>query len=667
MSDPQRIKELLLERVAGVAQHLFPNGRRVGKHWRTGSINGEAGNSFDICIDGAKAGFWGDFADSKKHSRDLLNLWMEARRVDFKTALSEAANWLGVPLEWKSKQGATKANATKGVHDHVPFDWTACVTAFSENDVAKIAKWRGYSIEFVRELREKGWIGIHNGLVAFPVHTDGKIVGTHFRLKDGRWQYFPTGIKVAPLVFGKLTSGEHVNVFESTWDGLAFMDKTGERDGIIIARGSSNAKLVASMLPRQAIGYVWPQNDEPNEKFIRDLGDNAMCTLKRVTIPVAHFGSKFDLNDWTRDGASVDDLIRAVANAEVLREVKLLSFRSPDEILAMPRNPHANFLGDRLLGLAQQLVIAGIGGLGKSRLLLQLLVKLIVQCAWCGIETHNTKGKPWMLIQTQNGIDRLQTDLTSLKKHFDRDWPLVDSNLKLHTLETDRDLMLHLSDPMNVDDLESAIREFNPIGVAYDPLVDFSVGDLSKDVDMAATCSVIGRVSRAGNPERAIIVATHAITGLAGMKKAFGFEAAGFGRNSKVLQTWARAFINVVPANEDYSTLVLTCGKNNDGKMFEPFAIRRTDEMIYELEPDFDVQRFRENVERPGKTRATFNPEIIRKIDWPRPELNKPRLAEAIMEETGCSKATAYRMIDAAVIQRMIRYNKKMKTYEKKN
>ena len=162
MSDPQRIKELLLERVAGVAQHLFPNGRRVGKHWRTGSINGEAGNSFDICIDGAKAGFWGDFADSKKHSRDLLNLWMEARRVDFKTALSEAANWLGVPLEWKSKQGATKANATKGVHDHVPFDWTACVTAFSENDVAKIAKWRGYSIEFVRELREKGWIGIHN-------------------------------------------------------------------------------------------------------------------------------------------------------------------------------------------------------------------------------------------------------------------------------------------------------------------------------------------------------------------------------------------------------------------------------------------------------------------------------------------------------------------------
>src|SRR5262249_45912914 len=219
--------------------------------------------------------------------------------------------------------------------------------------------------------------------------------------------------------------------------------------------------------------------------------------------------------------------------------------------------------------IAQQLVFAGIGGIGKSRLLLQLLIAFIIQRAWCGIETHNTKDKPWMLIQTQNGMDRLQTDLSLLKKHFTDDWSLVDQNLKIHTLETDRDLMLHLSDRANASDLESAIREFNPIGVAFDPLIDLAIGDLSKDVDMAATCSVIGRVSRAGNPERAIIVATHAVTGLAAMKKAFGFEAPGFGRNSKVLQSWSRAFINVVPGSEDYSVLVLTCGKNNDGKFFE--------------------------------------------------------------------------------------------------
>ncbi|HEY2143362.1 MAG TPA: hypothetical protein VGH06_03325, partial [Candidatus Udaeobacter sp.] len=88
----------------------------------------------------------------------------------------------------------------------------------------------------------------------------------------------------------------------------------------------------------------------------------------------------------------------------------------------------------------------------------------------------------------------------------------MEKNLFIHTLETDRDLILHLSDPQNARDLENAIRQRNPIGVVFDPLNEVAIGDLSKDVDMAATCREIGRISRAGNPDRAIIVATHALT-----------------------------------------------------------------------------------------------------------------------------------------------------------
>src|SRR5437763_1797743 len=98
MSDAQGVKQLLRERVADLAQYLFPNGHREGVHWCVGSIEGEPGKSFDICITGEKAGLWGDFAESGKHSRSLLDLWMQARNVDFKTALREAAEWLGAPL-----------------------------------------------------------------------------------------------------------------------------------------------------------------------------------------------------------------------------------------------------------------------------------------------------------------------------------------------------------------------------------------------------------------------------------------------------------------------------------------------------------------------------------------------------------------------------------------
>ena len=71
------------------------------------------------------------------------------------------------------------------------FDWRSCVDDFTDKHVEQIAKWRGYSVEFVKQLRDKGQIGIHDGLFAFPVHNDGKIVGAHVRNRDGKWFYFP--------------------------------------------------------------------------------------------------------------------------------------------------------------------------------------------------------------------------------------------------------------------------------------------------------------------------------------------------------------------------------------------------------------------------------------------------------------------------------------------
>ena len=112
MSDAARIKELLRERVTELAQYLFPNGHREGVNWCVGSMEGEPGKSFKICIAGPKAGLWGDFAGPGKHSRNLLDLWMHARSVDFKTALREAAEWLGQHLN-RTKQSASTAKSIR--------------------------------------------------------------------------------------------------------------------------------------------------------------------------------------------------------------------------------------------------------------------------------------------------------------------------------------------------------------------------------------------------------------------------------------------------------------------------------------------------------------------------------------------------------------------------
>jgi len=106
MNDVEVVKRELARRVEALAAYLFPNGKRHGIHWCVGDVTGAPGQSFKICIAGEKAGLWGDFAELGKHSRNLLDLWMVVRNCDFKTALSQSAQWLGQPLNGHDNAGS---------------------------------------------------------------------------------------------------------------------------------------------------------------------------------------------------------------------------------------------------------------------------------------------------------------------------------------------------------------------------------------------------------------------------------------------------------------------------------------------------------------------------------------------------------------------------------
>jgi hypothetical protein len=260
----------------------------------------------------------------------------------------------------------------------------------------------------------------------------------------------------------------------------------------------------------------------------------------------------------------------------------------------------------------------------------------------------------------------LQRDLDALKKWAGKLWNLVEESLLIHTLETDNDSLLHLSAPENVRRLEATIRKFSPAIVSFDPLRDFAIGDLNSDSDMAITLRELGRIAHVGDPDRGLIVLHHALTGRIGVAKAFGLERTGFARNSKVLHTWARAMINVVPgAEDDNGTLVLACGKNSNGKEFSPIAVKlNPDTMIYEVADEFDVEVWRQKV-CGNSTRRTFRPEIIREIPWPHPHLEKKQLVKVIKDETGCGHARAYTLIDEAKAREIIRFDKITRTYAK--
>jgi DNA primase (bacterial type) len=200
------------------------------------------------------------------------------------------------------------------------FDWQHCVDVFTGADLEQLAEWRGYSIKFCHWLKENGFVGLYDGCIAFPVQNRaGNIVAAHYRLKDGSWRYYPQGTKMSPLVIGELVAGGPVHLFESYWDAFAFMDKSGERSGIIITRGASNGALLAGVLPHSATVYCWTQNDAAGEKkWERDICVTTKAAVKRCKIPAQHK----DLNDWTRAGATDKELLDAMLKAEIVHEAE---------------------------------------------------------------------------------------------------------------------------------------------------------------------------------------------------------------------------------------------------------------------------------------------------------------------------------------------------------
>jgi Protein of unknown function (DUF3987) len=122
---------------------------------------------------------------------------------------------------------------------------------------------------------------------------------------------------VRPLVIGELVAGDPVRLFESYWDAFTFMDKSGERSGIIITRGASNGACVSGLIPESSAVYVWTQNDAAGEKWEKDICANTKAAVKRVRIPDPHK----DLNEWTLDGgASYNDFFQAFVEAKPTSE-----------------------------------------------------------------------------------------------------------------------------------------------------------------------------------------------------------------------------------------------------------------------------------------------------------------------------------------------------------
>ena len=117
--DKDELRARLLDQLEAVLMYLFPNGKRQGTRFVVGNVQGDAGDSLVIELEGPKRGVWIDFATGE--SGDVLALWAAARGFavprDFGELLDDVGDWLVVPTSFipaPSKSSAT--HDTLGPH-----------------------------------------------------------------------------------------------------------------------------------------------------------------------------------------------------------------------------------------------------------------------------------------------------------------------------------------------------------------------------------------------------------------------------------------------------------------------------------------------------------------------------------------------------------------------
>jgi hypothetical protein len=346
-----------------------------------------------------------------------------------------------------------------------------------------------------------------------------------------------------------------------------------------------------------------------------------------------------------------------------------LTIRKPSEILAMEFSQEDCLLENGYLAKGDPIAICGAPGVGKSRLYMQLTIALVTGRNFLGWKT-NGRGSRWLLLQTENSNRRLQSELFAMYSDLsEKEKQAVEAGIFIHTLETAEDSFVSLKLVENEGRISAAIQEIQPTGVIYDVLRDYGIGDLNTDEGMTATLSVIGRLTRQGDPQRIPMISHHALTGKSGAARATGTERGSFGRNSKVLLGWVRSQINIAAYNpDDNEVLIVASGKSNNAEEFQPFAVQLdVDTMTYHRDNSVDIEEWKERVGADTKAtapRATISTvvEVVEAAGLA--GIEKSKIVAAVKKETGVSATYAYRLIDQATdVKKAIVRRKEDKLY----
>lgn len=158
-----------------------------------------------------------------------------------------------------------------------------------------------------------------------------------------------------------------------------------------------------------------------------------------------------------------------------------LTIRTIGEIVEMSFDDADLILANGYLAVGERTAICGMGGVGKSRLMMQLALSCRAGRDFLGWETRRPELR-WLFLQTENSCRRLKYDLSRMLSAFSpEEQEAINAGVFFHTLEADDDGFLML-DTENGERITNAIANAKADIVVFDPLRDFGTDDLNSEV-----------------------------------------------------------------------------------------------------------------------------------------------------------------------------------------
>lgn len=405
----REISSQLSAQAEGYARWLLPNGHKESGEWCVGSVDGDAGSSCKVRINGGKAGVFSDFAGTDKG--DLLTLTSLTKHVTLGQAIRIAKEWLGIhePAFVPERKTYVKPKPS------------SCKTA-PDAVMEYLYLERNLDCFTQAKFKVSGFNdSTHGPVMVLPAFSpDGELLNNKFiavkRNEKGKkiiWS--ETGC--APCLFGwqalahdareiVLTEGQ---IDCMTWHQAGF-------PALSVPDGAANDAWVDfnwdSLQQFERI-YLNYDDDEEGKKAIPKIAARlglARCFIVRLP------GFK-DANEALQGGFSNDRFAAAVAASKPLSPKQIKSpnelaqkvideFYPPDGI--QPGFFPSIFHGKLGLRPGEVTIWTGVSGHGKTILLNQIILEAILaghRAAIASMEMPVHKILRWMLRQSDPLID----------------------------------------------------------------------------------------------------------------------------------------------------------------------------------------------------------------------------------------------------------------------